>query len=34
VLVVDDQESFRRALRALVAATERFELVGGATSDE
>lgn len=34
VLVVDDQASFRRALRELVAATEGFELVGDAPSGE
>ena len=34
VLVVDDQESFRSALRELVDATEGFRLVGEATSGE
>ncbi len=34
VLVVDDQASFRRALRELVAATDGFELVGDASSGE
>lgn len=34
VLVVDDQESFRRALRELVLATEGFALVGDAFSGE
>jgi DNA-binding NarL/FixJ family response regulator len=34
VFVVDDQESFRGALRDLVAATEGFTLVGEAASGE
>lgn len=34
VLVVDDQESFRSAMRELVAATEGFRLVGEAASGE
>lgn len=34
VLVVDDHESFRSALRELVDATEGFVLVGEATSGE
>jgi two-component system, NarL family, invasion response regulator UvrY len=34
VLVVDDQASFRRAMRELVCATEGFELVGEASSGE
>jgi DNA-binding NarL/FixJ family response regulator len=34
VLVVDDQENFRDALRELVAATEGFALVGEAASGE
>jgi DNA-binding NarL/FixJ family response regulator len=34
VLIVDDQESFRSALREVVAATEGFKLVGEATSGE
>jgi DNA-binding NarL/FixJ family response regulator len=34
VLVVDDQESFRSALRKLVVATEGFVLVGEAESGE
>ena len=34
VLVVDDQESFRHALRELVLATEGFALVGDALSGE
>jgi CheY-like chemotaxis protein len=34
VLAVDDQESFRSALRELVAATEGFALVGEAASGE
>lgn len=34
VLVVDDQASFRRALRELVSATEGFELAGEASSGE
>lgn len=34
VLVVDDQESFRRALRELVSATAGFVLVGDASSGE
>jgi CheY-like chemotaxis protein len=32
VLVVDDQEVFRRAVRELIAATSRFEQVGEAAS--
>jgi two-component system, NarL family, invasion response regulator UvrY len=34
VLVVDDQESFRSALRELIGATEGFRMVGEATSGE
>jgi DNA-binding NarL/FixJ family response regulator len=34
MLVVDDQEPFREAMRELVAATEGFELVGEAASGE
>jgi DNA-binding NarL/FixJ family response regulator len=34
VLVVDDHESFRMAMRELVAATEGFTLVGEAASGE
>ena len=34
VLVVDDQASFRRALRDLVEATDGFTLVGEASSGE
>jgi DNA-binding NarL/FixJ family response regulator len=34
VLVVDDQEAFRIAMRELVAATEGFRLVGEAASGE
>jgi DNA-binding NarL/FixJ family response regulator len=34
VFIVDDQESFRAALRELVAATEGFTLVGEASSGE
>jgi DNA-binding NarL/FixJ family response regulator len=34
VLVVDDQESFRSAMREVVAATEGFTLVGEAPSGE
>lgn len=34
VLVVDDQESFRRVMRDLVATTEGFTLVGEADSGE
>jgi DNA-binding NarL/FixJ family response regulator len=34
VLVVDDQESFRTAMRELVDATEGFRLVGEAASAE
>jgi two-component system invasion response regulator UvrY len=34
VLVVDDQESFRTALRDVVAATEGFVVVGEAVSGE
>jgi DNA-binding NarL/FixJ family response regulator len=34
VLIVDDQDSFRGALRELVAATEGFTLVGEASSGE
>jgi len=34
VLVVDDQESFRSAMRELIDATDGFRLVGEATSGE
>ncbi|HCB06807.1 MAG TPA: response regulator transcription factor [Nocardioides sp.] len=34
VLVVDDQEPYRRAMSAVVEATEGFEVVGSATSGE
>lgn len=34
VLVVDDQEPFRRAMAAVVEATEGFALVGSAASGE
>jgi len=34
VLVVDDQDAFRSALRDLIEATEGFRLVGEATSGE
>lgn len=34
VLVVDDQESFRGAMRELVVATEGFRLIGEAASGE
>ena len=34
VLVVDDQEPFRRAMASVVDATEGFEVVGSATTGE
>jgi DNA-binding NarL/FixJ family response regulator len=34
VLVVDDQDAFRRAMRAVVGATDGFELIGEAASGE
>ena len=34
VLVVDDQEPFRRAMATVVSATEGFEVVGQASSGE
>ncbi len=34
VLIVDDQEPFRRAMAAVVEATEGFALVGSATTGE
>ena len=34
VLIVDDQEPFRRAARAVLARSEGFELVGEAASGE
>ena len=34
VLIVDDQEPFRRAMAAVVEATDGFEVVGSATSGE
>lgn len=34
VLIVDDQEPFRRAMAAIVEATDGFEVVGTATSGE
>ena len=34
VLIVDDQEPFRRAMAAVVAATDGFEVVGSATTGE
>jgi DNA-binding NarL/FixJ family response regulator len=34
VLVVDDQEPYRRAMAAVVAATEGFVVVGAATTGE
>ncbi|HQR26448.1 MAG TPA: response regulator transcription factor [Nocardioides sp.] len=34
VLIVDDQEPFRRAMAAVVAATDGFEVVGSVTTGE
>ena len=34
VLIVDDQEPFRRAMAAIVEATDGFDVVGTATSGE
>jgi two-component system response regulator AlgR len=34
VLIVDDQETYRRAMAAVVAATEGFQVAGSATTGE